>query len=334
MRTPIVGRGALKLDKALRVFGADVRDAVAMDIGAATGGFTDVLLQNGARHVYAIDVGYGQLDWKIRNDVRVTVLERTNARYLTHAEVPCVPDVTVMDVSFISVRLILPVAAELMEHRGRFYILIKPQFEAGKENVGKKGVVRDPRVHRQVVEEIAAFAPSFRLPDGAGGFLARDGSGGEYRIHRGAASRRVRRARRDGRSAYRAGGGAGPRDAELNRPAFCINMHSCIFMQNVLYCARKAGEPHMKSVYMLMHQRKPDAKGAGGQGIAGAGPARISRWRRSPGFGIGWARDAGASLCGAGRRKQCEAVCLRRRRRYAAARQRAGRPVTTCPCWA
>ncbi|HIR81309.1 MAG TPA: TlyA family RNA methyltransferase [Candidatus Limiplasma merdipullorum] len=158
---PFVGRGALKLDKALRVFGADVRDTVAMDIGAATGGFTDVLLQNGARHVYAIDVGYGQLDWKIRNDARVTVLERTNARYLTHAEVPCVPDITVMDVSFISVRLILPVAAELMEHRGRFYILIKPQFEAGKENVGKKGVVRDPRIHRQVVEEIAAFAPSF-----------------------------------------------------------------------------------------------------------------------------------------------------------------------------
>ena len=158
---PFVGRGALKLDKALHVFGADVRDTVAMDIGAATGGFTDVLLQNGARHVYAIDVGYGQLDWKIRNDARVTVLERTNARYLTHAEVPCVPDITVMDVSFISVRLILPVAAELMEHRGRFYILIKPQFEAGKENVGKKGVVRDPRIHRQVVEEIAAFAPSF-----------------------------------------------------------------------------------------------------------------------------------------------------------------------------
>lgn len=117
---PFVGRGALKLDKALRVFGADVRDTVAMDIGAATGGFTDVLLHNGARHVYAIDVGYGQLDWKIRNDARVTVLERTNARYLTHAEVPCVPDITVMDVSFISVRLILPVAAELMEHRGGF----------------------------------------------------------------------------------------------------------------------------------------------------------------------------------------------------------------------
>lgn len=158
---PFVGRGALKLDKALRVFGADVTDVTAMDIGAATGGFTDVLLQNGAKHVYAIDVGYGQLDWKIRSDPRVTVLERTNARYLTHTEIPCIPDVTVMDVSFISVRLILPVAAGLMDRRGRFYILIKPQFEAGREHVGKKGVVRDPNVHRQVVEEIAAFAPSF-----------------------------------------------------------------------------------------------------------------------------------------------------------------------------
>ena len=156
---PYVGRGALKLDKALRVFQADVTDVVAMDIGAATGGFTDVLLHNGACQVYAIDVGYGQLDWKIRSDPRVVVLERTNARYLTHEEIPCVPDVTVMDVSFISVKLILPKAAELMEHKGRFYILIKPQFEAGRENVGKKGVVRDPAVHVQVIENIRAFLP-------------------------------------------------------------------------------------------------------------------------------------------------------------------------------
>jgi len=158
---PFVGRGALKLDKALRVFGVDVTGLIGMDIGAATGGFTDVLLQNGASHVYAIDVGYGQLDWKIRSDERVTVLERTNARYLTHEEIPCIPDITVMDVSFISVKLILPVAAELMDHKGRFCILIKPQFEAGREHVGKKGVVRDPAVHRQVVEDVAAFVPSF-----------------------------------------------------------------------------------------------------------------------------------------------------------------------------
>ncbi len=158
---PFVGRGALKLDKALKVFGVDVNGATAMDIGAATGGFTDVLLHNGAKHVYAIDVGYGQLDWKIRSDERVTVMERTNARYLTRDEIPDVPDITVMDVSFISVKLILPVAAELMEHRGRFCILIKPQFEAGRESVGKKGVVRDPKVHEDVIKGIADFAPSF-----------------------------------------------------------------------------------------------------------------------------------------------------------------------------
>lgn len=158
---PFVGRGALKLDKALKVFQADVNGAVAMDIGAATGGFTDVLLQNGAKHVFAIDVGYGQLDWKIRNDERVTVMERTNARYLTQQDIGYIPDVTVMDVSFISVKLILPVAAQLMNHQGRFYILIKPQFEAGRENVGKKGVVRDPAVHRQVISDIAAFTSTF-----------------------------------------------------------------------------------------------------------------------------------------------------------------------------
>lgn len=156
---PYVSRGALKLDKALKVFGANVQGITALDIGAATGGFTDVLLQNGAFHVYAVDVGYGQLDWKIRNDPRVTVMERTNARYLTKEQIPLTPTVTVMDVSFISVTLILPVASELMERRGAFYILIKPQFEAGREFVGKKGVVRDPKVHEDVIASIASFAP-------------------------------------------------------------------------------------------------------------------------------------------------------------------------------
>ena len=158
---PFVGRGALKLDKALKAFQASVEGVTAMDIGAATGGFTDVLLQNGAKHVFAIDVGYGQLDWKIRNDPRVTVMERTNARYLTQADLGCTPQVTVMDVSFISVKLILPVAAQLMDGKGRFYILIKPQFEAGRENVGKKGVVRDPAVHRQVIAQIASSTGTF-----------------------------------------------------------------------------------------------------------------------------------------------------------------------------
>ena len=157
---PYVGRGALKLDKALRVFQADVTNVVAMDIGAATGGFTDVCLQNGAAHVYAIDVGYGQFSWKLRNDPRVTLYERTNARLLTPDMLPLHPTVTVMDVSFISIRLILPVAAQLMGEEGVFYTLIKPQFEAGRDRIGKKGVIHDPKVHEDVLREIVEFAPT------------------------------------------------------------------------------------------------------------------------------------------------------------------------------
>lgn len=158
---PFASRGGLKLEKALRSFGADLTGKVCMDIGAATGGFTDVCLRAGASHVYAIDVGYGQFDWKLRNDPRVTVMERTNARYLTPEQVPLHPTVTVMDVSFISIRLILPVAAGLMGEDGVFYTLIKPQFEAGRDRVGKKGVVRDAAVHEAVLREIVAFAPTF-----------------------------------------------------------------------------------------------------------------------------------------------------------------------------
>ena len=154
-------RGGHKLEKAIEAFGADVSGAVAMDIGAATGGFTDVLLRHGARHVYAIDVGYGQLDWKLRNDARVTVMERTNARTLTLDHFPERPNLTVMDVSFISIRLILPVAAAIMGEEGRFLTLIKPQFEAGKGQVGKNGVVREREIHERVLQEICAFAPSF-----------------------------------------------------------------------------------------------------------------------------------------------------------------------------
>ncbi len=164
VRTPAVSyvsRGALKLEKALKVFGADLRGKTVLDIGASTGGFTDVSLRAGAERVYAVDVGYGQLDWGLRNDPRVTVMERTNARYLTPDMFPVPPDVTVMDVSFISIRLILPVAAQLMGDRGVFYTLIKPQFEAGRDRVGKKGVVRDPKTHREVVEEIIRFAETF-----------------------------------------------------------------------------------------------------------------------------------------------------------------------------
>ncbi len=158
---PFASRGGLKLEKAIRSFGADLTGKVCMDIGAATGGFTDVCLRSGASHVYAIDVGYGQFDWKLRNDPRVTVMERTNARYLTPEQVPLHPTVTVMDVSFISIRLILPVASGLMGEDGVFYTLIKPQFEAGRDRVGKKGVVRDAAVHEAVLREIVDFAPTF-----------------------------------------------------------------------------------------------------------------------------------------------------------------------------
>ena len=153
-----VSRGALKLEKAVLVFGADLKDRVIMDIGSSTGGFTDVCLRNGARKVYSIDVGYGQLDWKLRNDPRVTVMERTNARFLESSMFSEKPEITVMDVSFISIRLILPAAAGVMGDQGVFYTLIKPQFEAGRENVGKNGVVRDPEIHRNVITNITSFA--------------------------------------------------------------------------------------------------------------------------------------------------------------------------------
>ena len=155
--TGYVSRGALKLEKGLAVFGVEAKDRVAMDLGASTGGFTDVLLQNGAAHVYAIDVGYGQLDWKLRNDPRVTVMERTNARYLTADDLPLRPTLGVMDVSFISITKILPAAAAIMGENGEFISLIKPQVEAGRDRVGKKGVVRDAQVHLDVVKEILHF---------------------------------------------------------------------------------------------------------------------------------------------------------------------------------
>lgn len=154
-------RGGHKLEKAITAFEADVSGAVAMDIGAATGGFTDVLLRHGAEHVYAIDVGYGQLDWRLRNDERVTVMERTNARSLTREQFDRQPTLTVMDVSFISIKLILPVAAAIMGETGRFLTLVKPQFEAGRGQVGKNGVVREKAVHERVLQEICLFAPTF-----------------------------------------------------------------------------------------------------------------------------------------------------------------------------
>lgn len=155
--TGYVSRGGLKLKKGLEAFGVDVRGVVAMDLGASTGGFTDVLLRAGAAHVYSVDVGYGQLDWKLREDPRVTVMERTNARYLTPEDFPLHPTLAVMDVSFISITKILPAATAILAGDGEFISLVKPQFEAGRERVGKKGVVRDAQVHRDVLAEVIRF---------------------------------------------------------------------------------------------------------------------------------------------------------------------------------
>ncbi len=156
---PFVSRGGYKLDKALKVFPVDPAGKVCLDCGASTGGFTDVLLQHGARKVYSVDVGYGQLAWKLRTDERVVNLERTNLRYVTREQIPEPIELAVMDVSFISIRLILPAVKELLCPDADYICLIKPQFEAGREEVGKKGVVRDPAVHERVVQGILDFAP-------------------------------------------------------------------------------------------------------------------------------------------------------------------------------
>ena len=148
---PFVSRGGFKLDKALKVFPIDPAGKTCIDCGASTGGFTDVLLQHGAAKVYAVDVGYGQLAWKLRNDERVINLERTNLRYVTEEQIPELLDIAVMDVSFISVKLVLPAVQRLLKPDADIVCLIKPQFEAGREEVGKKGVVRDSAVHKEVI---------------------------------------------------------------------------------------------------------------------------------------------------------------------------------------
>lgn len=153
-----VSRGGLKLEKAMEEFALELDGLVCMDIGASTGGFTDCMLQNGAVRVYAVDVGYGQLAWKLRTDPRVVNLERTNARYLTREQIPEEIGFFSVDVSFISLALILPAVRPLLSKKGRAVCLIKPQFEAGREKVGKKGVVRDRAVHKEVIEKISGFA--------------------------------------------------------------------------------------------------------------------------------------------------------------------------------
>lgn len=153
-----VSRGGLKLEKAMELFPITLENKICMDIGASTGGFTDCMLQNDAQKVYSVDVGYGQLAWQLRQDPRVVNLERTNARYLTQEQIPEPIDFFSVDVSFISLRIILPAVRPLLRDGGQAVCLIKPQFEAGREKVGKKGVVRDKAVHEEVVESICAFA--------------------------------------------------------------------------------------------------------------------------------------------------------------------------------
>lgn len=149
-----VSRGGLKLEKAMEVFNLKLDGMICADIGASTGGFTDCMLQNGAEKVYAIDVGYGQLAWKLRTDSRVVNLERTNFRYVTEKEIPDSLDFASVDVSFISLSIIIPALVPLLKEKGCAVCLIKPQFEAGKDKVGKKGVVRDPLIHQEVIEKI------------------------------------------------------------------------------------------------------------------------------------------------------------------------------------
>ena len=155
---PYVSRGGLKLEKAMQKFPITLSGKVCMDVGSSTGGFTDCMLQNGAAKVYAVDVGYGQLAWRLRNDPRVVCMERTNVRYLTPEDIPEPLDFGSVDVSFISLRLILPALRGLMKDSGQLICLIKPQFEAGKEKVGKKGVVRDKKVHLEVLAQFLRYA--------------------------------------------------------------------------------------------------------------------------------------------------------------------------------
>ena len=163
---PWVSRGGLKLVQALDAFGIDVTGAMALDIGASTGGFTDVLLQRGARHVIALDVGHSQLHWKIRSDPRVTVIEGANARHLVRADLPGLGEganIVTIDVSFISLGLIFPVLPPLLAPGAKIIALVKPQFEAGRKDVGKKGVVSDPEVHTRVVASVTALAADIGL---------------------------------------------------------------------------------------------------------------------------------------------------------------------------
>jgi 23S rRNA (cytidine1920-2'-O)/16S rRNA (cytidine1409-2'-O)-methyltransferase len=155
---PYVSRGGLKLEAAIKAFGISVKGMTILDVGASTGGFTDCLLQYGASRVIAVDVGYGQLDWRLRNDERVVLLERTNIRHLRKQDLPCAPDGATADVSFISLRLVFPKLNELLAPNAFIIALVKPQFEVGREHVGKGGVVRDPSLREHVVNQLKTFS--------------------------------------------------------------------------------------------------------------------------------------------------------------------------------
>lgn len=188
---PYVSRGGLKLEKALDVFSVRPEGRICIDCGASTGGFSDVLLKNGAKKIYAIDVGYGQLAWSIRNDPRVVVMERTNIRNVTEEQVPDGPDLAAIDVSFISLKLVFPVLRRIMAPTAEICCLIKPQFEAGREKVGKKGVVKEAATHAEVLKNVIAYAGEsgfsvrgltfspVRGPEGNIEFLGHFVSGGE-----------------------------------------------------------------------------------------------------------------------------------------------------------
>ena len=155
---PYVSRGGLKLEKAIKEFNINVKDKVAIDVGASTGGFTDCLIQYGAKKVYAVDVGYGQLAWKLRNDPRVVIIERKNVRYIKPSDIGEPVDIATIDVSFISLKLVLPVVKNLLKENGEIIALIKPQFEVGRGEVGKGGIVREKEQHEKVISEIKSFA--------------------------------------------------------------------------------------------------------------------------------------------------------------------------------
>ena len=160
---PYVSRGGLKLEAALREFNLDINRMTCLDVGASTGGFTDCLLQNGAKHVFAVDVGYGQLAWQLRNDVRVTVIERTNIRRMEFETINQSVDLIAIDVSFISLKIVIPAVIQFMTDETIILALIKPQFEVGKGHVGKGGVVKDPQLHQDVIDQLKSFLPTMDL---------------------------------------------------------------------------------------------------------------------------------------------------------------------------